>query len=172
MNIPLSLQPSERIGRNEIVKILLFEPLSVSLKVLHSKLDCWKLRSNSDSWAMWWESLTDLKRSVLCCVLSYVDSLWSFGWWPASFLYPWVFSGKNTGVGCHFLLQGIFPTQGLSSYLLCLLHWQTGSLPLASPGKPFVTLHVGIFNSWYKVNFPVCISFPGLPLQSNTDLEA
>ena len=25
---------------------------------------------------------------------------------------PWSFSGKNTGVGCHFLLQGIFPTQG------------------------------------------------------------
>ena len=25
---------------------------------------------------------------------------------------PWSFSGKSTGVGCHFLLQGIFPTQG------------------------------------------------------------
>ena len=28
------------------------------------------------------------------------------------FLCPWDFSGKNTGVGCHFLLQGIFLTQG------------------------------------------------------------
>ena len=27
---------------------------------------------------------------------------------------PWDFPGKNTGVGCHFLLQGIFPTQGLN----------------------------------------------------------
>ena len=27
-------------------------------------------------------------------------------------LRPWDFPGKNTGVGCHFLLQGIFPTQG------------------------------------------------------------
>ena len=26
---------------------------------------------------------------------------------------PWVFPGKNTGVGCHFLLQEIIPTQGL-----------------------------------------------------------
>ena len=26
----------------------------------------------------------------------------------------WDFPGKSTGVGCHFLLQGIFPTQGLS----------------------------------------------------------
>ena len=29
--------------------------------------------------------------------------------------------GKNTGVGCHFLLQGIFPTQGSNLCLLCLL---------------------------------------------------
>ncbi|KAB0361993.1 hypothetical protein FD754_006149 [Muntiacus muntjak] len=31
---------------------------------------------------------------------------------------------------------GIFPTQGLNSYLFCLLHWLVGSLPLAPPGKP------------------------------------
>ena len=30
--------------------------------------------------------------------------------------------GKNTGVGCHDLLQGIFPTQGLNLHLLYLLH--------------------------------------------------
>ena len=44
----------------------------------------------------------------------------------------------NTGVGCHALLQGIFPTQELNLCLLCLLHWQMGSLPyvpLGSPGK-------------------------------------
>ena len=34
----------------------------------------------------------------------------------------WDFSGKNTGVGCHALLQGIFLTQGLNPGLLCLLH--------------------------------------------------
>ena len=38
-------------------------------------------------------------------------------------------------MGCHFLLQGIFPTRGLSPSLLGLLHWQAGSLPLALPGK-------------------------------------
>ena len=31
--------------------------------------------------------------------------------------------GKNTGVGCHALLQGIFPTQGSNQHLLCLLYW-------------------------------------------------
>ena len=32
--------------------------------------------------------------------------------------------------------SGVFPTQGLNLRLLCLLHWQAGSLPLAPPGKP------------------------------------
>ena len=36
------------------------------------------------------------------------------------------------GVRCHALLQRIFPTQGLNLCLLCLLHWQVGSLPLRS----------------------------------------
>ena len=44
--------------------------------------------------------------------------------------------GKNTGVGCHFLLQGISPTQGSNPHLWYLLHWQVGSLPLVPPGKP------------------------------------
>ena len=35
-----------------------------------------------------------------------------------------IFPGKNTGGGCHFLLQRIFPTQGLNPRLPCLLHWQ------------------------------------------------
>ena len=48
----------------------------------------------------------------------------------------WDSPGKNTGVGCHALLQGIFPTQGLNPRLLGLLHWQVGSLPRAPPGKP------------------------------------
>ena len=49
---------------------------------------------------------------------------------------PWNYPGKNTGVGCHFLLQGIFPTQELNPRILCLLHWQVDCLPLAPPGKP------------------------------------
>ena len=43
---------------------------------------------------------------------------------PARLLGPWDFPDKNTGVGCHFLLQGIFLTQ----LLLQLLHWQADSL--------------------------------------------
>ena len=45
-------------------------------------------------------------------------------------------SGKNTGVGFHALLQGVFPTEGSNPHLVCLLHWQGHSLPLMPPGKP------------------------------------
>ena len=38
---------------------------------------------------------------------------------------PWDYPSKNTGVGCHFLPRGIFPTQGSN---LQLLHWQEDSL--------------------------------------------
>ena len=44
------------------------------------------------------------------------------------------------------LLRGIFLTQGSSLSLLCLLHWQAGSLPLAPPGKPHITFTGGLFS--------------------------
>ena len=62
-------------------------------------------------------------------------SLQPYGQQPPWLLCPWDFAGKNTGVDCHFLLKGIFLTQGSNPHLLCLLHWQAGSLPLAPPGK-------------------------------------
>ena len=48
--------------------------------------------------------------------------------------------GKNPGVGCHFLPQGIFPTQGSNPCLLRLLYWQADSLPLSHLGIPAPTL--------------------------------
>ena len=64
------------------------------------------------------------------------NSLRPHGLQPARLLCPWDFPGKKTGVGCHFLLQGIFPTQVSNLSLLCFLHWQVGSLPLSHPGSP------------------------------------
>ena len=52
---------------------------------------------------------------------------------PTRLLCLWDFQGKNTGVGCHFFLQGIFPTQGSS---LCLLHFQACSLLMSPQGSP------------------------------------
>ena len=51
---------------------------------------------------------------------------------PGSFLHG-TSQARILEVSCHFLLQGIFPTQGLTLGLLWLLHWQVDSLPL--PGK-------------------------------------
>ena len=59
---------------------------------------------------------------------------------PARLFCPWVSPGKSTRVGCHALLQGIFLIQGSNPHLLCLLHWQAGSLPLVLPGKPALFL--------------------------------
>ena len=65
------------------------------------------------------------------CVCSVVShSLRPHGLYPTVLLCPWDFPGKNTGVGCHALLQGIFPTQGANPHFLCLLLWQVHALPL------------------------------------------
>ena len=50
----------------------------------------------------------------------------------------WNSPGKNTGVGCHFQLLGIFLIQGLNSLLLRLLHWQADSLPLCHLGSSYI----------------------------------
>ena len=65
-----------------------------------------------------------LTRSVIS------DSLRPHGLQLNRLLSPWNFQGKETGVGFHFLLQGIFPIQGSNPCLLHLLHWQADSLPL------------------------------------------
>ena len=46
------------------------------------------------------------------------DSLWPHVLYLTRLLRPWDFPGKSTVVGCHFLLQGIFPTQGSNPGLL------------------------------------------------------
>ena len=71
-------------------------------------------------------------------VLSHVSNT-SCSLWPARLLCPWDTPGKNTGVGCHFLLQGIFwPRDGTHfSCVSCIgRHWQADSLPLSHLGSP------------------------------------
>ena len=61
------------------------------------------------------------------------DSLQLHGLQPARFLCPWDSPGKNTGVGTHFILQGIFPEPGIKPGCSAL---QADSLPSEPPGKP------------------------------------
>ena len=80
---------------------------------------------------------------------------------PTRPLCPWNFPGKNTGVGCHVLLQGIFPTQGSN---LGLLHWQVDSLTLRATGEahPYCT----ILQFWTCL--PVCLHYEILSFQRVT----
>ena len=66
-----------------------------------------------------------MKQDLVVCVCSAVsDSLQPRGLWSTRLLCPRNSSGENIGAGCHFPLQGIFPTQGLNPGLLGFLLWQ------------------------------------------------
>ena len=64
------------------------------------------------------------------------NCLWPYGLQATKLFYAWDSSGKNTGVCCHALLQGIFPYQGLTSisYISCIAG---GFFTAESQGKPW-----------------------------------
>ena len=76
-----------------------------------------------------------VKVKSLSCIQLFVTP-WTV---PARLLCPWGSPGKNTGVGCHSFLQGIFQTQGSNS---CLLRWQADSLPLNNQGSLLTHLNL------------------------------
>ena len=77
---------------------------------------------------------------VICAVLRLITQkcLTPVVPWTVDHLLPLSMDSpdSNTGTSCHFLLQGILPTQEMIPCLLHLLHWQGGFLSLAPPGKP------------------------------------
>ena len=80
---------------------------------------------------------------LLCLVIKVVSDCFVTPWTVAlQFLCPWNFPGKYTGVGCCFLLQGVFWTQGLNFHLL---HWQADSLPLSHQGSQVNILGISPF---------------------------
>ena len=81
------------------------------------------------------------------CLLSHIQLFVTL--WLTRLLCPWNFPGKNTEVGCHFLLQGIFLTQGLNLCLLCLLHWLVNHTPVP-PRKPLFCI---VFIKFRKGDF-------------------
>ena len=90
-------------------------------------LGIWKVCNKYLGWT--------LSCNVDCCcglVTKLCPTLWPYGLYPSRFLCLRDFPGKNTGVGCHLLLQGIFLTQGLN---LSLLYWQSDSFPLSHLGS-------------------------------------
>ena len=99
-------------------------------------------RSRSQTWLSNWTELnwTDIystaqkvKVKSLSRVRLFV-TLWTVDY---RLLCPLNSPGKNSGVDCQALLQGIFPTQGLIPHLLHLKHWKWILYLLSHPGKPF-----------------------------------
>ena len=60
------------------------------------------------------------------------ETLWTVA---RQVILPWYFPGKNTRVGCHFLFQWNFLTQGLNQCLLWPLQWEANSLLLSHLGS-------------------------------------
>ena len=102
----------------------------------------------------------------LCVCAQLCPNLWTL--WTIAHQTPLSmgFPGKNTGVGCHALLQVIFPTQGSkipTSHLLYLLHWQVGSLSLVGSTWEAPSICLGIFNiiGWRRQWHSTPVPLPG-----------
>ena len=87
----------------------------------------------------------------------------------ARFLSPWNISNKNTGVGCHFLLPVIFPTQGSNPHFLHLLYWQADSLPLSHLGNPIIQYYHTFCLFILFMGFSRQEYWSGLPFPSPVD---
>ena len=106
-----------------------WDTLHLSLINLPGMWHSWMLLSQTALLICWMKNLkafegqhTNLLLIKPFCACIYVCSVMS-GSLPTRLLCPRDFPGKNIGMGCHFLFQGIFLTQGLNPGLLSLLHW-------------------------------------------------
>ena len=92
------------------------------------------------------------------------DSLRPHGLLPTRLLCPWDFPGKNTGVRCHSLLQGIFMTQGSN---LGLLHCRQILYWLSFQGSPW-ELFVLIYETTSKVRVVPVVFFCSQDISAKT----
>ena len=99
--------------------------------------------------------------AVLCLVTQSCPSFWNpMGCnLPGSSVHGILQARILEWVGCHALLQGIFLTQLLNPHLLCLLHWQVGSLPLVPSGNT-----ISLAQSCPTLCDPMDCSTPGFPV--------
>ena len=86
----------------------------------------------------WLSSSSSSSSNFIIYVVMSLSHVWCFATpWTVTSKAPQGSPGKNAGVGCHFLLQGIFLDQGSN---LCLLHWQADALRLSHQGSPIASL--------------------------------
>ena len=76
-------------------------------------------------------------------------TLWPHRLQPARLLCPWDFPGKSTGVGRHFLLEGIFPNQGLK--IISIVSW-IGFFTTVPPGSRWwINRNLLYYSLFFKV---------------------
>ena len=91
------------------------------------------------------------------------NSLWPHGLHPTGLLCPWDFPGKDTRVDCHFLLQGIFPPQGLNLGLLYCrqILYRLSYKRLVLSRQLFSLVYVSVAQSCPTLCNPMACSPPG-----------
>ena len=72
----------------------------------------------------------------MCCCFGRVQFFATHGLQPTRLLCPWDSPGRNTGVGCHVLLQGSSQPGDQTCICLCLLHCRSILYPLSHRGSP------------------------------------
>ena len=122
----------------------------------------------TDGHALWSKSACVLSR--FCHVQLFV-TLWTRACQDPGL---WDSPVRNTGVGCHALLQGIFLTQGPNPHRFRLMHWQAGFLPRAASGSPWSkSISFQRKNSFRNQNIqgPVSIPIPFLRSRYSSGLR-
>ena len=99
-------------------------------------------------------------KANICCLVarSHSPLFQPPGLQPARLLCPWDAPHKETGVGCHVPLQGIFPTQGSNPHLL---PWQAESLPRATWEAPGKDAELGLLRGPRETSVPAVRKFLG-----------
>ena len=129
---------------NECSGLVSFRIDSFDLLVVQGTLGSLLQHHNSKASVLWRSDLLMVQLShpymttgkIICMTVSHsvmLDSLQPHGLQPNRLLRPWDFPGKDTGVVCHLLFQGIFLTQGSN---LGLLHCRQILYRLSSQGSP------------------------------------
>ena len=104
-----------------------FQILAIRYHFLSSQIYIWMI------WVISKITQRGFSTFLLKCYSAMADPLQPHGLYPTRLLSPWDSPGKNSGVGCHSCLQGIFLTQGSNPHLL-RCRWILQHL---SPGKPY-----------------------------------
>ena len=133
--------PRNSMKKNAVYIGYLLQVVSLNLYSLLYVQSSRNIKNNLSLYDLSWVSV-----NVSCSVVS--DSLWLPGLWLARLLCLWASLGKNTGVGWHFLLQGIFPTQGAN---LCFPNCRQILYHLSHQGSPSFWLKIPLIHILFFV---------------------